>query len=113
MEQKNGFNAVLFICNTFELVFVNLRYHEPDKNDWNAFVLLSKIKKLSQTSSYYTHVEAPARKKRETVYVRHYLMKVQYLVEKKCYEPAGTIDWCKLCRNFHSTIIKKTDRPCS
>ena len=45
MEQKNGFNAVLFICNTSELVFVNARIHEPDKNDWNAFVLLSKIKK--------------------------------------------------------------------
>ena len=63
------------------------------KQDWSAFVQAFKKQFSSQKNAYYAQVEALTLAKKDNEPVRHFVLKVQQLVEKSWFnENASTIN---------------------
>ena len=70
-----------------------IRLNDTYKHDWHAFVQAFKKQFSSQKNAYYAQVEALNLTKRDNETVRHFVLKVQQLVEKGwCNENASTIN---------------------
>ena len=71
----------------------HIRLNDIYKHDWHAFVQAFKKQFSSQKNAYYAQVEPLNLTKEDNETVRHFLLKVQQLVEKGwCNESASTIN---------------------